>query len=249
MSTGQQRQRFERMNELEPTLWWFRAKRRIVLDMTRRFLVSDGRPRFLDLGIGAGSTLARLERIGEAVGMDISEYALDYASKRTTARLMKGHIPEDLDNLEGRFDCVLMLDLLEHLDNDFGTLLRVRGLLAPDGILVITVPAYQWLFAPRDVYLGHKRRYTRAAIRSLLERAGFEPELISYYNTFLFPLAVVQRLVSRAGRQEPALDLVLPPRLLNHALERVFASERFILPHVSLPFGLSVISVSRARAA
>jgi hypothetical protein len=80
----------------------------------------------------------------------------------------------------------------------------------------------------------------------MIKATGMEPELISYYNTFLFPLAAIQRLVSKLANKEPGLDLYLPPRIVNNSFEKIFASERAVLGRIPLPFGLSVISVSRS---
>ena len=238
---------FEAMDELDGIHWWFRARRRIVLDVIRRCLDCNGRPRFLDLGIGVGGILAEVEHLGDATGMDCSDIAIAYASRRTNARLVKGEVPRDLANLDGSYDCVLMLDLLEHLDDDLDSLRQIPGLLTPRGILVLTVPAYQWLYSPRDVYHHHRRRYSKGEILSKLKASDLMPELISYYNTLLFPLAAVQRLVSKLTREQPGLDLSMPPRFVNNLFERIFASEKVLLGKVPIPFGLSVISVSRKR--
>ena len=238
---------YQEMHELEAHHWWFRAKRRVVLSLINRYL--DRRaPRFLDLGCGTGSMLSELEAAGDAVGMDSSPDAISYASRHTGARLLEGTVPGDLVRIRDDFDCVLMLDLLEHLDDDLGSVKAASRLLSPGGILVITVPAYQWLYAPRDQEHHHRRRYSRPQIGSLLLSAGLEVELLSYYNTFLFPPAAIIRLLSKLRGEETGGDLRVPPRALNRALEAVFASERFLLPFLSLPFGLSVISVARAGA-
>ena len=240
---------YREMYELEATHWWFRARRRIVLSLVHRYLAGTDGPRFLDLGCGTGAMLGELECLGEAVGTDASPDALSYASGHTGARLVEGRVPEDLGKFEGRFDCVLMLDLLEHLDADLESVKAASRLLAPGGILVVTVPAYQWLYAPRDEKHHHRRRYSRGQLRLLLDATGLKVELLSYYNTFLFPPAAAVRLLSRYRSQGAGGDLSVPPAPLNRALEALFASERFILPYMSLPFGLSVISVARAGAA
>src|SRR5450756_2569965 len=150
---------YREMHEMEDTHWWFRAKRRIALDLVKRHLSCERTPRFLDLGFGTGSMLADIEGLGDVVGMDASEDAIRYASERTGATLLQGEIPESLSRIEGRFDCILMLDLLEHLDDDLVALKATVPLLEPRGIMVLTVPAYQWLYAPRDAYHHHRRRY------------------------------------------------------------------------------------------
>lgn len=189
--------------------------------------------------------LAELEIRGTAVGVDASPDALLFASKKTSARLIEAEVPGGLDEIEGGFDCLLMLDLLEHLDDDVDALASTYRLLAPGGIAVITVPAYRWLYAPRDEYHHHRRRYVRKDLEVLLDYAGLNMLFLSYYNTFLFAPAALSRLISKARREDPGPDLSLPRPWINRLLEAAFASERHLFPRLSLPFGLSLISVAR----
>ena len=237
---------FREMDRVQRVFWYDRARRHIVMSLIDRYLMSAGRPKFLDLGCGTGIILADLERLGDVVGIDSSSEAISYASKCTKARLIKGNLPEDLFDLGERFDCVLMLDILEHLEDDEGAVSAASRIILPNGILIITVPAYQWLYAPRDSYRQHLRRYSRSSLLALLNKSGMKIELLSYYNMLLFPPAICERLLSKLCRVEPSPDIWMPPVVINEMLERVFASEGLLLPHVSLPFGLSLVSVLRA---
>jgi SAM-dependent methyltransferase len=236
---------YREMHEFEEAHWWFRAKHRIVLHLIDRFLPLSRRPRFLDVGCGTGGMLKHLESLGEAVGVDVSAEALAFASKQTKARLIQASAPDGLVGLEGGYDCVLMLDLLEHLEDDLGAIRAGASLLSPGGVLIITVPAYQWLYAPRDEYHHHLRRYSRHRLVELIREAGLKVRLASYFNFFLFAPAAVQRILSRIRREEPCPDLSVPPPPFNRALEEVFASERFLLPYLRLPWGLSLVAVCR----
>jgi SAM-dependent methyltransferase len=237
---------YREMYEMETRHWWFVARRRIVLELLRRYLVAEkARPRVLDLGCGTGSMLQALEELGEATGMDVSEEALAFASTRTRARLLKGNIPEDLAGLQEEFDAVLMLDLLEHLDADKKAVTAAADLLAEGGVLLLTVPAYRWLYSPRDRFHHHRRRYSRREVRDMVRGAGLSEVFTSYYNCLLFPPAAAQRLWSRLSRVEPGPDLREPPAMLNSLLEIVFSTERFLLGRVPFPWGLSVVSVAR----
>jgi len=239
---------YREMYELETAHWWFRARRSIVLALIGKYLDGPPPPRFLDIGCGTGAMLRELEKMGEAVGMDTSEEALSFARTRTGARLVLGSAPGRLREMEERFDCVLMLDVLEHIEDDLEALKAASGLLKEGGILLATVPAYQWLYAPRDRYHHHLRRYTRRGLREAMAGAGLKIELVSYYNFFLFPAAAVSRLLSRVRGGGYGPDLRLPPPALNKTLEVLLSSERFLLPRFSLPCGLSVISLGRRAA-
>lgn len=243
-----ERELYQEMYEQETAHWWFRARRTILLDIIERYRPARARPRFLDLGSGTGAMMEVLARLGDTVGMDFAQDAVEYAAGRGAGTVIQGAIPDDTARIEGRFDCVLMSDLLEHLDDDLAALQSALPLLADGGVLVITVPAYQWLYAPRDAYHHHRRRYSRRGLKRLIQQAGYRIELLSYYNTILFAPAAAARLVSRLRGKEPGPDLSVPPARLNRLAERVFASERRLLGRVPLPFGLSLIAVARPVA-
>jgi len=237
---------YREMYEMEARHWWFTARRCIILQILKRYLPRDNPElRFLDLGCGTGFILQALEELGAVTGMDVSAEALAFAATRTRARLVRGSVPEDLAGLEGKFDAVLMLDLLEHLDDDNTAVKAAAELLVDGGILIVTVPAYRWLYSPRDLFHHHRRRYSREEVRALIRSAGLYEILTSYYNCFLFPPAAAQRLWCKLRRVEAGADLWEPPALVNMMLEKIFSAERFFLGRISFPWGLSVISVAR----
>lgn len=234
------------MHDLENSHWWFLARREIVLHLIDIYAGTPPGARYLDLGCGTGSMLVELEKRGEAVGVDLSGEALAYAAETTGAALFQASIENGMPEIEADFDCVLMLDLLEHLEDDAGAVRSAAGFLRQGGIAVVTVPAYRWLYAPRDTYHHHLRRYRAKEVGRLLEGAGLTLEIVSYYNTLLFVPAAVSRLVSKLRGDAPGPDLKMPRPLLNETLARVFAFEKHLLPRVGLPFGLSVLAVARA---
>ena len=121
-------------------------------------------------------------------------------------------------------------------------LASLRSRLRPGGAIVLTVPAFPFLWSNHDVSHHHFRRYTRESLRASAEKAGLKVSYSSYYNFFLFPVAVAARTVKRlTGRKTP--DDALPGPLANGALRRVFGFERHLLGRLSLPFGLSLVAV------
>lgn len=236
---------YQEMFDLEMKHWWFRARRRIISSVIDSRLNAGDSPRFLDIGCGTGAMLKELESMGKVVGLDVSEDALSFAASRTGARLIKGEVPGDLYDIDEKFDLVLMLDLLEHVDNDLDVLSAASTLLRDNGMILITVPAFQWLYAPRDVYHHHRRRYSKKDLESLAQDSGLKTIILSYYNFFLFPIAAASRMASRIRGDFPAPDIKLPASPLNRALEAVFGAERFLLQRFSLPWGLSLIYLGR----
>jgi hypothetical protein len=110
----------------------------------------------------------------------------------------------------------------------------------------MTVPAHQWMWSAHDEVNHHKRRYSKRALKQLIESSPLRLERIGYFNSLLFPVAVAERLSSKLRRKDSA-DLSLPPPPLNAALERVFAAERHLVARLPLPPGLSLFAVASAR--
>jgi SAM-dependent methyltransferase len=146
------------------------------------------------------------------------------------------------------FDVVLLTDVLEHIENDADSAKRALQLLRPGGIIVATVPAYQWLYSPRDEEHHHFRRYSKERFQTLWALPNSEVAALSFYNSLLFPLAAAVRLASKfAPRRATLNDLTMPPRPLNTLLTRIMQSESHFIGRIPIHFGLSLIGVVRKR--
>ena len=222
--------------------WWFRGRLAVILAALRRAL-PPRRVRLLELGCGSGNVLASLSEFGEAVGMD-GHGDLVAAARAAGLDVRAGHLPDDLGVPQGWADVVLLLDVIEHVDDDLATLRAARTSVGEGGLLVVTVPAYQWLWSGHDEVLGHRRRYTAVELRAAVERAGFTVLRVSYFNTLLFPLLLAARAAKRL-RGDRGHDLRHPAAPINWLLERVFAFERHLVPRVRLPFGSSLLLIGR----
>ena len=222
--------------------WWFRGRLAVITAALERALPQ--RPvRLLELGCGTGNVLGALGRFGQAVGME-THPDLVAAARAAGLDVREGRLPGDLVVEPGWAEVVLLLDVLEHLADEAAALETARRALTADGLLVVTVPAYQWLWSGHDVALGHRRRYTASRLRRVVERAGFRVLRVSYFNTLLFPaLALMRAWKQLAG--DTTHDLRRPVPALNRWLERVFALERHVVPRCALPFGASLLLVAR----
>jgi hypothetical protein len=109
--------------------------------------------------------------------------------------------------------------------------------------VIITVPAYQWLYSSHDVQHHHYRRYTARQLRAVAEAAGFRTTRVGYYNTLLFPLALIRRLAEKLLDLHPVDDSALPGSLLNRFLYRIFSLEACLIGSWLFPAGLSVVGV------
>jgi SAM-dependent methyltransferase len=222
--------------------WWFRGRLAVIRAALRRAL--PPRPvRLLELGCGSGNVLAALGEFGEAVGMEAHQ-DLTAAARAAGLDVRVGRLPDDLGVAPGWAEVVLLLDVIEHVDDDVAALCAAHAAVGEGGLLVVTVPAYQWLWSGHDEVLGHRRRYTAAGLCAVVERAGFAVVRVSYFNTLLFPLLAAVRGWKRV-RGDRGHDLRRPSAPLNRLLERVFAFERHLVPRVPLPFGASLLLIGR----
>ena len=139
---------------------------------------------------------------------------------------------------------MLLLDVIEHVDDDAAALRGALGALAPGGFLLVTAPAHPWLWSGHDVANEHRRRYTRATLRGTLARAGLEPTLVSHFNSRLFALALAHRL---GHRRDTSAALRVPPRPVNRLFRTLFGGEARGVER-GYPFGLSLVAISRPRA-
>jgi SAM-dependent methyltransferase len=157
---------------------------------------------------------------------------------------MKSPLPE-LAGVGSQYDLIAALDVIEHIDNDQAALAAIAAKLKPGGKFVMTVPAHRWRWSAHDVVNHHKRRYSKAQLKHLIESSPLKLERIGYFNSLLFPLAVAQRLASKARGKDDA-EVKLPSKPLNSALEAVFRAERHLVGRLPLPPGLSLFAVASA---
>jgi SAM-dependent methyltransferase len=237
---------YQTMFDIEDRHWWYVAKQEIVLDLLRRYLPPQNghKPRIADLGCGCGAMLNRMNATYEAVGVDGSPHAIEFCNKRGVHAQLS-QLGAELSLPKGEFDAVLLLDVLEHIDDDVNTVAHAASLLRTGGIMICTVPAYKWLWSHWDTIHHHYRRYCRGQFRKLFERPELKIELLSYANTILFPIAATVRTIQRITGSTDESGMRIPAKPLNWAFRTVYSNERHLLGRLPLPFGLSVVAVSR----
>jgi SAM-dependent methyltransferase len=236
----------------ENSHWWFRWRYDLITKLVTN-LKPEGTFRILDAGCGTGQMTKQLEGIGEAVGMDSAVEAIAYAQSRGVERLIRGSITAP-PFAEGSFDCVLALDVIEHVDDDLGILTSLFRVLKPGGHLIITVPAFDALWSEHDEINHHKRRYRARQLKLLIQEAGFGVERLTYCNTALYlPVLVTRKLknvwrtmsAKRSARQRPLKsDLLEYPRPINEALYGLMKAESRLMQSVDMPFGVSILAVA-----
>jgi SAM-dependent methyltransferase len=225
--------------------WWFVTKKKIVLEAIDRHFSKRAGVKVLDIGCGSGLMLNALESVGQTFGMDMSDDAINFSREIFNGTVEKGSLPDQIPFAEGFFDLITALDVIEHVDQDVDSLKAIRSRLVADGKAVITVPAYMFLWSAFDDVNEHKRRYTLTELRTKLLLAGFTIEKISYFNTLLFPIVFVVRMLNNILKRNGASDVDMPSAPVNFVLTKIFGIERYLLRFVNLPFGVSVLAVVR----
>jgi SAM-dependent methyltransferase len=236
---------YERMAAHEDRHWWFVARRRILDRLIARVIDPRGDCKILEAGCGTGGNLSMLGRFGRAAAFEPDANARALASAKSTLEVREGALPDRVPFAPDSFDLVAMLDVLEHVDDDVGSLKAVAERLARGGRLLLTVPAYGFLWSRHDELHHHKRRYRKGDLLGVAKAAGLQPEYVSYFNTLLFPLIAAKRLAGRLLGDSGKADDEMPPAGLNRLLGAVFAVERHLLGRVTLPFGVSLVMVAR----
>lgn len=241
-----ERQAYRAMAETEGTHWWFVGRRKIIGSLIEQRIRPVKSARILEVGCGTGGNLRLLAEYGVVEAIEHDDDARTIARERSGIDVQSGHLPDGIDHVRGPFQLIALFDVLEHIDRDDESLRVLATVLAPGGNIILTVPALQFLWSSHDVAHHHQRRYSMRRLRAVLEQAGLRVEFISYFNSLLLPVAILQRLVSRFSGREPALDNI-PGRPINFFLERIFSAERVLLKHMRLPVGLSLCAICSAK--
>jgi SAM-dependent methyltransferase len=238
---------FDRMAELDQDHWWFLARRRILKALIQRVVRPPDRARILEVGCGTGHNLAMLKEFGRVEASELDRCARALANKRLPGKVKEAKLP-DLSMFERNgYDLIALLDVLEHVPDDLGSLRAIHRRLKPGGGLLMTVPANPWMWSAHDAAHHHFRRYTKKQLQELFLRSGLEIQLLSYFNSLLFPLVAAARIVGKITRKESADDR-LPGAAVNATLNKIFGWEAALLGRVPMPFGVSLVAVVRRPA-
>ena len=226
--------------------WWYRG-RRTVLEGVLGGLDLPAGTRILDAGCGSGRNMIELARYGTVTGVELSETSVALARERQCGEVVAGSVLE-MPFPDHSFELAVSLDVIEHLEDDLTALREMRRTVAPGGALLVTVPAYQWLWSGHDEINHHHRRYTRRSLQHVAEQAGWRQARTTYFNSLLLPVAILLRVLDRVNTKttESSLDLWVPPEPLNWVLERPLALEAAMIKRGGrIPAGLSLLAVFR----
>ncbi|MDK9720618.1 MAG: class I SAM-dependent methyltransferase [Rhodospirillales bacterium] len=183
----------------------------------------------LDVGCGTGGTVAFLAQRYKCTGIDCSEYAIAAAKRKyPQCTFIQGTIPQGLTDRADGAVLILLMDVLEHIEDDRAFLSQLLTMAAPGEYILITVPADPRLWSRHDETAGHLRRYTDASLQELFSGLSIRVCMLGGFNRRLYPLIRIIRwatkLTGRAfGRGNT--DFAIPPKIINRLLTRIFSGE------------------------
>ena len=237
---------YDRIKQVEQTHWWFVGRRRII-EQTLSALNLRQPARILEVGCGTGGNIPLLQRFGEVRAMEPDAPSREHVQAQYGLQADSGFLPDGLPYAPASFDLICAFDVIEHVDDDAAAIQALARLLDQGGVLLVTVPAYQWMWSEHDALHHHKRRYRLRPFRALFEAAGLEIVQASYFNALLLPVAVGVRMTKKAFGLKGEEDR-LPAAPVNRLLARVFGAEAGWLRRRAFPAGLSILLAARRPA-
>lgn len=229
--------------ELEDTYWWHVAKRRLAGGLLARYAPAPGL--LVEGGVGSCRNLLEFQKLGYDVsGLDVMPEAVSLAQERGLDGVRLHDLSEEWPFADDSARAIVLLDVIEHIADPVAALSCARRVLSREGAVVITVPAYEWLYGDWDRALGHFRRYDATLLKAHAREAGLRVKLLKHWNAFTLPAAMAvrgyQRLRPRAG-SEAEFPRVAP--WTNRLLLRCAGVERWLIDRVPVPCGLSLVGV------
>ena len=237
--------------------WWFASRTRAILALLDKYAGpgKNGR-RVLDVGAGAGNMMHNLAQYGdEIVGLEYNPKPIPIAHQRgwNVRQGDAAAMPFD----DNAFDIVTLLDTVEHIADEKAVLDETFRVTKPGGTMLVTVPAYMWLWSHNDVINLHHRRYTASELKRKLKAAGWNVPYCGYNNFIVFPLGAGVILLRKMLGKEPDMssphfdddayqvEMEPAPPWMNAILETVGKVEVAMLKRFPLPWGTSIIAIAQ----
>lgn len=236
---------YETLYRIESGHWWYKVRRNMVFSLVKQYGFNFGKDiKILDAGCGTGLLLKELKEIGVCCGIDISQKAADFCKKRG---IINVHVADvvNIPHPDNKFDMVIALDVLEHIKIDEEAIREIYRVLKPQGVAIIAVPAFMFLWGVTDIISHHNRRYTLSELRKKVKKENFSIIRASYFNTFLFPFIALVRLVVRWLRVPVKSEGGKSKGIVNSVLFLVFYVESILLRYVNFPFGVSAMIICK----
>lgn len=226
--------------------WWWQSRKQFVLAQLRRLRRDRPFPAILDVGCGNGLFFDDLAAFGQVWGIepDAGLVAADgpYRARIAVRGFDSSFLPPP--EASGGFDLVLMLDVLEHIEDDLAAARHVHTILAPGGRFLLTVPALRMLWSAHDEANRHFRRYSKASLRHVLTAAGFRVQMLRCFFGWTIGPLLLRRAISPGKKDPAAYHVAVPMNPVNQAMYALSRLEQSTLGRWGLPLGSSLIAVA-----
>ena len=236
---------YEQIYKVEENQWWYKSERDILISL---FSIYSKRGLLLNAGCGTGITSSLLNKYTKVVNADISERAIEYSLKRKNTN----HIICDCSILpfkDNTFDTIIADNVIEHIDNDFSAISEFERTLKSDGVIIFSVPAYNFLWTLHDDFAYHKRRYDKNMIKDLIGISDLKITRMFYWNSILFFPIVLFKIKNKFFKTLN-IGLKQPHKILNSILIKILKFEHYlIIKHNLNPlFGVSLFAVIKKES-
>ena len=230
---------FSRQIKNQKKHWWFQARKKII-DQIISSINLKKKNNILDFGAGSGVNLDMLRKHGLVDIHEQNKYARAIIKKEKKIK----NLYSTLKIKKNFYDLILLADVIEHVKQPKELLKDLKKFLKKDGHILITVPAYQFLFSKKDKVLGHYRRYNKELLKT--ELSGFKVENISYFNTFLCIPIIIMTMLNKFLKRDYIKQVETTPNfILNKLCYIIFASEKYFIKYFNLPFGISIYVLAK----
>jgi 2-polyprenyl-3-methyl-5-hydroxy-6-metoxy-1,4-benzoquinol methylase len=235
----------EVVEKAERSHFWFAARRDIICQLFRQNV--DKKCSILELGGGTGFVAESLIKRGFSVQMaDIHRSGLDFAKKRGIKDLYQFDL--FYPPFENEFDVICLFDVLEHLQEDAQALKCIKKMLKPDGRIILSVPAHQWLWSRDDAIAGHKRRYTKKLLREVFVTSNLKPLQIRYFFMSILPLLLLRSWLKKDEKiplkTDESIEVALHP-FINQILYSLTKLESRLERYLPNIIGGSLLSIAQ----
>jgi SAM-dependent methyltransferase len=224
--------------------WWFLTRNDIIERILRKYYSTENiyDRKILDCGCATGNLLSYLRNRGFK-----NLYGIDNAKNLIKDIKDINVFQMDVCNMnfnDEEFDLIISSDVIEHLEDDLRAIREMKRVLKKEGLLIIFVPAFKFLWSYHDEINGHKRRYTQKEILLKLQSEGFRILKSSYWNFFAFFPVFFIRVIKKIFGVRTS-DFYSFPFFLNWLIIKIILLENFILNYINFPFGVSVFAVAK----
>lgn len=239
---------YEMIRKNKLAFWWYKGRRDLFQGILRR---NDVPKSLFGLDAGCGPLT------NESLYATFADkwIALDHSTESFKDLLPVTGIQPAIGDLSripagpGKFGIVLLLDVLEHVDDEAALLLELKRVIKEDGHILLSVPAFMALWSRHDEQAGHRKRYRAVELRRLCSDAGLEVLSVYHFNTSMFlPIYVLRKILKMLPAGRNAIEMNLSPPLVDPVLTMLLRIENVInLKLFRLPFGTSLVLLARKK--